>query len=161
MARHSVSASAIALLIVGGACGAGGVRPTFSPFPQAIVDTVVGGPEEVVEHLSELLQEEAIEIRWVRVREGYVETKWFDPVTGKTGGGRSLNAAGVIRLRFWTDLVMEHRSVVVGEAVNRRVVDPSLPVRETESHVPPDHVGYEILQRIFESLASGSHGDEH
>ncbi len=137
------------------------MRPTFRPFPQAIVDTVVGEPQEIVEHISELLREEAIELRWVRVREGYVETKWFDSVTGATGSGRSLNTAGMVRLRFWTDIVMEHQSVVVGEAVHRRVVDPSLPVRETEVHVPPDHGGYEILQRVFESLASGGHGHEH
>ncbi len=161
MLRQSVSFLAIAILIASGACGAGGVRPTFRPFPQAIVDTVAGGPEEIVEHLAELLQEEAIELRWVRIREGYVETKWFDPVSGTPGGGRSLNTAGVVRLRFWTDIVMEHRSVVIGEAVCRRVVDPSLPVRETEVHVPPEHAGYEILQRVLESLVSGSHGDEH
>jgi hypothetical protein len=114
-----------------------------------------------VHHIADILHEEAIELRWVRVREGYVETKWFDPVTGDTGGGRSLNTAGIVRLRFWTDLIMEHRSVVVGEAVRRRVVDPSLPPRETEVHVPEDHAGYEILLHVFEGLASGGHGHEH
>lgn len=161
MVKLSVSASAIVLLALCSACGAGGVRPTFRPFPQAIVDTVVGEPEEIVEHLSELLQAEGIELRWVRIREGYVETKWFDPVDGTTGGGRSLNTAGIVRLRFWTDIVMEHQSVVVGEAVRRRVVDPSLPVRETEVHVPEDHLGYVILLRVLEALATGSHGHEH
>jgi hypothetical protein len=126
-----------------------------------MIDTIAGAPEEIVEHLTELLQEEEIELRWVRNREGYVETKWFDPVTGETGGGRSLNTAGVVRIRFWTDLVMEHRSVVVGEAVRRRVVDPSLPDRETEVHVPEDHPGYEIMLRVFEGLAAGDHGHEH
>ncbi len=161
MIRHSVSASTVAFLIACGACGAGGVRPTFRPFPQAIIDTVAGEPETIVEHIYELLQEEEIELRWVRTREGYIETKWFDPVTGTTGGGRSLNTDGVVRLRFWTDLVMEHQSVVVGEAVHRLVVDPSLPVRETEAHVPPDHAGHEILQRILDSLVSDSHEHQH
>ena len=157
MLRHSVFVSAIVFLIACGACGAGAVRPTFLPFPQAITDTVAGEPETIVEQLSELLQDEGIELRWVRAREGYVETKWFDPVSGKTGGGRSLNTAGVVRLRFWTDLVMEHESVVVGEAVHRRVVDPSLPVREREAHVAPEHPGHELLLHIIEALASGSH----
>jgi hypothetical protein len=137
------------------------VRPTFRPFPQAITDTIAAGPEEIVEQLSEILQAEDIELRWARIREGYVETKWFDPVTGDTGGGRSLNTAGIVRLRFWTDLVMEHRSVVVGEAVRRKVVDPSLPERETEVHLREDHVGYSILQRVLDALASGDHGHEH
>ncbi len=157
MLRYSVFVSAIILLFASGACGAGAVRPTFRPFPEAITDTVAGEPETIVEQLSELLQDEGIELRWVRMHEGYVETKWFDPVTGETGGGRSLNTDGVVRLRFWTDLALEHESVVVGEAVHRRVVDPSLPVRETEAHVTPEHPGYEILQHIFESLSTGSH----
>ena len=161
MFRHSVFASAIVFLMAGAACGAGGVRPTFAPFPQAITDTVAGEPESIVERLSELLQAEGIELRWVRVREGYVETKWFDPITGGTGGGRSLNTDGIVRMRFWTDIVMEHQSVVVGEVVNRRLVDPSLPTRETEAHVPPEHPGHAILLQILESLASGSHEGEH
>ena len=72
-----------------------------------------------------------------------------------------MNTEGIVRLRFWTDLAAEHECVVVGEAVNRRVVDPSLPVRETEAHVSPEHPGYEILHHIFESLASGSHEHGH
>jgi hypothetical protein len=150
-----------AIAIACGACGAGGVRPTFPPFPQAIIDTIAGEPEEIVGHLAELLLDEGVELRWIRTREGYVETKWFDSATGEIGGGRSLNTEGVVRLRFWTDIVMEHQSVVVGEAVRRRVVDPSLPVRETEIHVPPEHPGHDMLQRIFDSLASGNHGHEH
>ncbi len=157
MLRHPVFVSAIVITIASSACGAGGVRPTFRPFPEAITDTVAGEPEFIVEQLSELLQDEGIELRWVRVHEGYIETKWFDPVTGRTGGGRSLNTEGVIRLRFWTDLALEHASVVVGEAVHRRILDPSLPVRETEAHVAPEHPGHELLQHLFEALASGSH----
>ena len=161
MFQHSIFTFAIVFLIVCGACGAGGVRPTFQPFPQAITDTVAGEPHTIVEHLSELLQDEGIELRWVRVREGYVETRWFDPVTARTGGGRSLNTDGIVRMRFWTDIVMEHQSVVVGEVVHRRIVDPSLPTRETEAHVSPEHPGYAILQRIVESLAAGHYGGEH
>lgn len=160
MIRHSVSAAAFAMVLVCVACGAGGVRPTFRPFPEALIDTVTGEPEAIVDRLAELIRAEGIELRWVRIREGYVETKWFDSATGETGGGRSLNTYAVIRLRFWTDLTMEHQSVVVAEAVNRRVVDPSLPERETERHVARDHVGYEILRRILDALAADSHGHE-
>lgn len=157
MLRHSVFVFAIVLLIVSGACGAGGVRPTFQPLPEAITDTIVGEPAIIIEQLAELLLEEGIELRWVRVREGYVETKWFDLNTGIPGGGRSLNTESVVRLRFWADLAMEHATAVVGEAVHRRVVDPSLPVRETEAHVAPEHPGHELLLHVFELLNSDSH----
>lgn len=139
------------------ACGAGAVRPRFEPFPEAIVDTVTGQPDALAERISELLMEEGIELRWVREREGYVETKWFNPVTGETGGGRSLNTYEIVRMRFWTDLAMEHQSVVVGEAVHRRVVDPSLPERQREVHIPRNHPGHEILGRVFELLVSAEH----
>lgn len=157
MLRHFVLISAVLVLIACCACGAGGVRPTFFPFPEAITDTVAGEPESIVAQISELLEDEGIELRWARAHEGYVETMWFDPVTGRTGGGRSLDTEGIVRMRFWTDLALEHESVVVGEAVHRRVVDPSLAMRETEKHVAPEHPGYELLQHIFESLASGGH----
>jgi hypothetical protein len=161
MYRRSVLLLGMAVAVVCAACGAGGVRATFRPFPQAITDTITGEPDAIVAQIAELLRAKGIELRWVRHREGYVETKWFDPVSGRTGGGRSLNTEGIVRMRFWTDRVMEHRSVVVGEAVRRRVVDPSLPDRETEVHVPPDHQGYAILQSIFEALTSAGHGHEH
>ena len=161
MLRHSAFVSAIVILIVSGACGAGAVRPTFHPFPEAITDTIAGEPEIIVEQLAELLQDEGIELRWVRVHEGYIETKWFDLNTGRTGGGRSLNTEGVVRLRFWADLALEHESAVVGEAVHRRILDPSLPVRETEAHVAPEHPGHELLLHVFELLNSGIDGHEH
>ena len=161
MLRHHVFVSATALLIACSPFGASWVRPTFHPFPEAITDTIAGEPELIVEQLAELLQDEGIELRWVRVHEGYIETKWFDPNTGRTGGGRSLNTEGVVRLRFWADLALEHESAVVGEAVHRRVVDPSLPVRETEAHVAPEHPGHELLLHVFELLNSGTDGHEH
>ena len=163
MFRRLIFVSVITLPIAFGACGAGGVRPAFLPFPQAITDTIAGQPEIIVKQLSDLLQDEGIELRWVRVREGYVETKWFDPITVKAGGGQSLNTDKIVRMRFWTDLASQHEpvSVVVGEAVRRRIIDPSLPPREREMHVSPQHAGYAILERIITSLTSGSHGHEH
>lgn len=158
-----VFTTAICVVAASSACGAGGVRPTFDPFPAALVDTVHGEPDHIVERLSELLAAESIDLRWVRIREGYVETRWFDPATRLSGGGRSLNTDGIVRLRFWTDIALTdaHQTQVVGEAVSRRVVDPSLPVRQTEIHVPPDHPGHEILRRVIEELASEGHGGEH
>ena len=107
------------------------------------------------------MNHEGIDIRWIRIREGYVETRWFHATTMQTGGGNSLNTREIIRMRFWTDLVAEHESVLVGEAVYRRVVDPSLPPRQREAHVPRDHPGFTILTGIIEEVASGEHEHEH
>ena len=137
-------------------CHAGGVRPTFSLFPQAIIDSIPGEPESAVEHLSELLADEGIELRWKRIREGYVETEWFDPETRAIGGGGGLDVEGIIRIRFWADLVMGGElTQVVFEVVRRRIFDPSLPVRETEIGVALDHPIYELVERLLTELASG------
>ena len=156
-----VSFTALSICLVSMGCGAGGVRPTFSYFPQAIIDTVPGSPESAVEHLGELVTEEGLELRWTRIREGYVETEWFNPETGEVGGGGSLDTKGIMRIRFWADLVLEHQTQVVVEVVRRRIFDPSLPVRETEIGVPQDHPVYELVQRIMTNLTSGEDGHEH
>lgn len=137
---------------IGIACGAGGVRPHFLPFPTAVSDTVSSHPEDAIELAGELLVSEGLELEASSPVEGYLETKWFNIATGRRGNPGSLDIEATIRVRFWADLIAENRTVVVGEVVRRRVVDPSLPIREREIPVPDDHPGSELLRRIFGEL---------
>ena len=151
-----LTASAVLAVSLGVAgCGAGAVRPRFVPFPQALVDTVPGDPEAVVERLTALLAGEGISVRWSKAVEGYVETRWFDAATKRERGANSLDTEAVVRLRFWADPDYLGGTVVVGEAVHRRVLDPSLPIRETEAPVSEDHPAAEILRRVMDALVSG------
>ncbi|KPJ95998.1 MAG: hypothetical protein AMS18_01840 [Gemmatimonas sp. SG8_17] len=145
------------------ACGAGGVRPHFLPFPTAVSDTVSGHPEDAIELAGELLVSDGLELEASSPVEGYLETKWFNIATGHRGNPGSLDTETTIRVRFWADLIAEHRTVVVGEVVRPRVVDPSLPIREREIPAPDGHPGSELLRRVFGEmrtrLSSGSASD--
>ncbi|UCD24365.1 MAG: hypothetical protein JSW51_00145 [Gemmatimonadota bacterium] len=148
----------VSLALVTSACGAGGARPRFDPFPQAISDTMPLLPDSAIIQIGALLAAEGIEIQHLRPREGYVESKWFDIAAGRTVGASSLDTESVVRFRFWSDPATPGNSVVTGEAVRRRVIDPSQPERETEQPVPADHPAAELLQRMLAALNAGPQG---
>ena len=140
------------------ACGAGGVRPRFEPFPQAISDTFPLLPDSAIVRIGEILAAEGIEIQHIRPVEGYVESKWFDVGAWRAVSATSLNTDSVVRFRFWSDPATPGSSLVVGEVVRHRVIDPSQPERETEQSVPPDHPATELLQRMLAALGSDPEG---
>jgi len=146
----TVAAFAIAMLAIG--CGAGAVRPRFEPFAQAISDTLSGSADSITLQIGELLIAEGLGLQHLRPKEGYVVTKWFDVIAKRTISSMSLNTGSVVRLRFWTDPATPTECLVVGEAVRRRVLDPSLPERETEEPVPAGHPAIDIVQRILATL---------
>ena len=152
-AKEALSTLGILALLTT-ACGAGGVRPRFDPFPQAISDTFPLPPDSAIVRLGEILDAEGIEIQHIRPVEGYLESKWFDVGTRRAVSATSLNTDSVVRFRFWSDPATPGSSFVVGEAVRRRVIDPSQPERETEQPVPPDHPATELLQRMLAALGS-------
>ena len=146
----------LALLTV--ACGAGGVRPRFEPFPQAISDTFPLSPDSAIVMIGEILAAEGVEIQHIRPREGYVESKWFDVGAGRAVSASSIDTDSVVRFRFWTDPATPGMSLVVGEVVRRRVIDPSQPEREIEQPVPADHPATELLQRMLAALGPDPEG---
>lgn len=136
----------------GAACGAGGVRPRFEPFPDALSDTAAASPDSAILAAAAALEDEGIELRHVRPHEGYLETRWLNVTEGGRGSPESVATDDMVRIRFWADAVSERRTLVVGEAVMPRVVDPSLPPRERETLLPDDHSGFVLLQRVFHAV---------
>ena len=134
------------------ACGAGGIRPRYAPFTGALIDTVPVPPDDAIRELQALVHAESLPIRQSSEREGYLETGWFNAETGRWGGGASLDTEAIIRIRFWSDQLREGSSIVVGEAVRRRVIDPSVAARKTQVPVPDGHTGVLILRRLLDSL---------
>ena len=57
---------------------------------------------------------------------------------------------GIVRVRGWIEPARVRHSELVVETVFRRVVDPSLPERELERSVAPDHP---VAQRVDSLLA--------
>jgi len=140
------------------ACGAGAVRPQFAPFPGARHDTLTVPADSVVLRLGAVLRERGVEIRWLRVTEGYVETRWFRADSSGIRKGRALDTESTVRLRFWVDVYRGGDAILVGEAVRRRIIDPSLTERQQETPLAPGHPGYELLGQIMDSLRSKSSG---
>ena len=138
--------------LLAAACGAGAVRPQFSPFPSARSDTLTAPPDSVVRRLGGILNQRGIEVRWLRLTEGYVETRWFRVDTSGIGKGRGLDTESTVRLRFWVNAYRGRETILVGEAVRRRMVDPSLTDRQQETPLAPEHPGHELLWQIMDSL---------
>ena len=130
----------------------GTVRPPFPPLYQAFVDTLRADTAALIGALEERVIAEGLEIRISSVLDAYVETRWFNVVTGHSGDGDVAHPEREILLRFWIDPLGPLGYQLTAEAVFRRVSDPSLPSRQREVMVPPGHDGEAILLRILNSL---------
>jgi hypothetical protein len=144
------------------ACGAGAARPGFDPFPEALLDTVPVSAQAATALIGELVAAEGVEVKYVRPTEGYVETRWFDVHTAHSVSSMQLETDSTVRLRFWINPATPTESEILGEAAKRRVIDPSLPERETEEPVPAEHSGRKLLNRIMARLKeiAGGHPSE-
>ncbi len=157
---------------------AGTVRPPFPPLYQAFVDTVrvdrsdwTGEFErrkleqrfnrrdtlliemaELIAELERLSIEEGLSVRIVSVLDGYIETQWFDVVSGRSADREVAHLEREILLRFWIDPVGPLGYQISAEAVYRRVADPSLSSRAREVMVPPGHDGEAILLRVLDGV---------
>ncbi|MGH7516001.1 MAG: hypothetical protein ACREOC_00830 [Gemmatimonadales bacterium] len=132
-----------------GACQLATARPPFEPAPEARHADVALSRPEATERLAEALREDSIPVTRVELRDGYLETRWFDAATGHTAAtGRT--GTGVVRVRGWIEPARVRQSELRVETVFRSAVDPSLPERELERAVPPDHP---VSQRVDSVLA--------
>ncbi len=157
---------------------AGTVRPPFPPLYHAFVDTVrvdrsdwTGEFErrkleqrfnrrdtlliemaELIAELERLSIEEGLSVRVASVLDGYIETQWFDVVSGRSADREVAHPEREILLRFWIDPVGPLGYQLSAEAVYRRVADPSLSSRAREVMVPPGHDGEAILLRILDGV---------
>jgi hypothetical protein len=139
------------VIIAAQACGGASVRPYLTPLPQAVVDTLRGDAEAMVSHLSALLEEDSIGIERMSDVEGYLESERFD-ASRLAVDTVPTPISRVVRLRFWIDPIGEGEVQVAAEAVTEVTVDPSLPQRQREIMVPPDHPGWEALEHMLADL---------
>ncbi len=135
------------------ACGGANVRPTFGPLPDAAVDTVRAAPATLIGRLEGLVTAQGLRIARASAAEGYLETGWYDVAAARPGGRYTLHPTRIIRLRFFVDDAGGGNARLVSEAVYRITVDPSLPVRDAEVIVPPDHPGAAILRAIRDGIS--------
>ncbi|HEY8196371.1 MAG TPA: hypothetical protein VIG04_05310 [Gemmatimonadales bacterium] len=89
--------------------------------------------------LAEALKADSIPTQKVRLRDGYIETPWFEARNGRPAAQRRAIGTGVVRIRAWADPVQPGSSQLTVETLYRPLADPSLPSRELERQVSPDH----------------------
>jgi hypothetical protein len=113
-------------------------RPPITPYPEAAGTEVRLPVPEATRRLAEQLRADSILPRTVRLRDGYLETGWFEARTGRPASGRPLGR-GVVRIRAWADPARPGSSQLSVETLYRPLLDPSLPSRELERQVPREH----------------------
>jgi hypothetical protein len=120
------------------ACQPSTTRPTFAPLPEAAVTEVRLSQPEATRHLAEGLKAESIPASRVELRDGYIESRWFDSATGKRSSRRPIGT-GVVRVRAWADPARPGNTLLTVETLYQPLLDPSLPPRDLEREVPRDH----------------------
>src|SRR5216110_3925024 len=71
--------SALRLCLFVAACTPITTRPDFRPDPRALTVVLDARPERVTTVLDSLVAAESLEVARANVRDGYVETAWYDP----------------------------------------------------------------------------------
>jgi hypothetical protein len=121
-----------------GACQPTTSRPPFAPLPEAAGQELRLPVREATRRLAEALRADTIPIRRVEIRDGYMESPWFDAATGRPTARRPIGP-GVVRVRAWADPARPGSSQLTVETLYQPVADPSLPDRELEREVGRDH----------------------
>ena len=120
------------------ACQPATTRPSFTPLPEAEAVEIRLSQEEATRRLAERMESDSIPAARVEVRDGFIESRWFDSATGKPSTRRPIGT-GVVRVRAWSDPGRPGFAILTVETVYRPLADPSLPERELEREVPEDH----------------------
>lgn len=120
------------------ACQPATTRPTFPPLPEAETVEIRISPLEATKRLAEILQADSIPATRIELRDGFIESHWFESASGKPTKTRPIGS-NVVRVRAWSDPGRPGFALLTVETVYRPLADPSLPPRELEHEVPPTH----------------------
>jgi len=129
-------------------------RPDFRPDPRALVVILDARPERVTAALDSLVPAESLEVAHASVRDGYVETAWYNTQAHRTRHHEReiTNLAATVKIRFWADPWVPGQSRLTVEPVYRPRYDPSRPERDLEVIASKEHEGYKIAQRLVDKL---------
>lgn len=121
------------------ACQPNTARPPFTPLPEAAVTEVRLSVRDATRRLAEALRADSLPVRKVALRDGYIETPWFNATTRRPARGRRPLGPNVVRIRAWADPARPGSSHLTVETLYRPLTDPSLPERELEREVARNH----------------------
>ena len=119
-------------------CQPATTRPSFTPLPEADVVEVRLAPQEATKLLAERLRSDSVPIGRLELRDGFIESRWFDSSTGQASKQRPIGTR-LVRVRAWADPGRPGFTLLTVETVYRPLADPSLPPRELEHEVSKEH----------------------
>src|SRR5438046_8703415 len=149
-----VPPSAFSGCLLVAACTPVTTRPDFRPDPGALVVTLDERRGRITAALDSLVRAESLEIAHANVRDGYVETAWYDTQAHRTRRHERdiTNLAATVKIRFWADPWVPGQTRLTTEPVYRPRYDPSRPERDLEVIASKEHEGYKIAQRLVDKL---------
>ncbi len=134
------------------ACNPNTTRPPFTPFPQAVVDTVQAYRSTVVADIAGRLAAEGLEFKRANARDGYLETQPYDAVAQKRAGPNRTEPARVVTFRFWMDSLPNRQTRITAEITHPSTADPSLPSRVNDVMSRPGDPGWDIFDRVLTGM---------
>jgi hypothetical protein len=129
----------LGLCLAAASCQPNTTRPPFTALPEAAGTEVRLSPREATRRFAEALRGDSVPVGKVALRDGYLETGWFNAKTLRPTRSRRPFGPGVVRIRAWADPARPGSSQLSVETLYRPLVDPSLPERELEREVARNH----------------------
>lgn len=150
-AHPAIRLSALVLLA---ACSPVTTRPSFLPYPQALVIILDAPPGRVVPEAVGWLTSQGLRAQWSSPQDGYVETAWFNARTRESvfGDADPGDLLSTVKIRCWADPNVPGKTQLTVEAVYRPMLDPSRPERDLEETVPQGSDGYRLAQQLIDAL---------
>ena len=137
--------------VVGLACQASTTRPTFGPVTGAQVAVLELDVARATTLVANELKADSFPVTVLEPRDGFLETPWFDSASSHPTTKKPLGR-DVVRVRAWVDPEKPGHSRVTVETLFRDIGDPSLPERELDREVPPDHPTAVRVRAVLDSL---------
>jgi hypothetical protein len=146
--------SALRLCLLLAACTPVTTRPDFRPDPRAPGVILNARPERVAAELANLVPAESLEVARFNVRDGYVETAWYDTEARRTRHHERdiVNLGVTVKIRFWADPYVPGQTRLTAEPVYRPRYDPSRPERDLEMILSKEQAGYKIAEKLVAKL---------
>ena len=146
--RRSAS---LALLLLAG-CSPYTTRPFYPPVTGAATAELELEMQDATETLAAVLRSDTLPVTTVQLRDGFIETAWFDAAT-KGATRRRAVGPGVVQVRAWVNPSRQGFSTIIVETVYRPLADPSRAPRDLDEQVPPDHPVGKRIEQVVSELA--------
>lgn len=113
-------------------------RPYYPPVTGAPMGEINLAVPVATSALADVFRGDSFPLRLVELRDGYIETDWFEASTKRPTQARRLGP-DIIQVRAWVDPAKTGSSRMTVETVFRPLADPSLSDRALDRQVPADH----------------------